>query len=89
MPPIKFAASQAKCIYLYKNVRTNAQRCRANIYFNRQNLKQGVIPMYVQIKAPYTSPASKTTQKKMQISRIREEIKYLHKKKVCLCKYFV
>jgi len=46
-------------------------------YSKQQCLKQGVIPKYAQIKVPYTSPTSITTQKKMQISRIREEIKFL------------
>ena len=64
MLPFKFAASQAKCIYLYENLRTKVQRCCANIYINQQRLKQGVIPKYALIKAPYTSPASMTTQKK-------------------------
>jgi len=76
MLQFKFAASQAKCIYLYKNLRIKIQRCCANIYFNQPCLKQGVIPKYAQIKVPNTSPASMTAQKKMQISRIREEIKY-------------
>ena len=40
-----------------------------------------MIPKYAPIKVPYTSPASKTTQKKVQLSRIKEEIKYLYKKK--------
>ena len=62
MPSIRFVASQAKCIHLYKNLRTKVQRCCANIFFNRQCLKQGVIPKYAQIKLPYTSPASKVTQ---------------------------
>jgi len=81
MPLFRFAANQAKCIYLYKYLRTKVERCCANIYFNQQHLKQGVIPKYAQIKVPYTSPAPMTTQKKMQISRIREEIRFLCKKK--------
>jgi len=32
--PLKFVASQAKCIFLYKNLQTKVQRCCANIYFN-------------------------------------------------------
>jgi len=44
MTSYKFVASQAKCIHLYKNLRAKVQRCCANIYFNRQCLKQGVIP---------------------------------------------
>jgi len=44
MLPYRYAATQAKCIYLYKNLRTQVQRCCANIYFNQKCLKQGVIP---------------------------------------------
>ena len=62
MSSFKFAASQAKCIYLYKNLRAKVQRCFANIYFNQECLKLGVIPKCAQIKVPYASPASKTTQ---------------------------
>ena len=36
--PFKSAASQAKCIYLYQNLRTKVQRCCSNIYFNQQYL---------------------------------------------------
>jgi hypothetical protein len=63
MPLFKFAPSQAKYIYLYKNLRIKVQRCCANIYFYQQCLKQGVVQKYAQIKVPYTSPASMTTQK--------------------------
>jgi len=72
MLPFKFAASQVECINLYKNLRTKDHRCCANIYFNQQRLKQGVIPKYAQIKVPCTSPAWITMQTRMQISRIRE-----------------
>ena len=34
----------------------------------------------INIRFPYTYPASKITQKKIQLSRIKEEIKYLYKK---------
>ena len=36
MPPFTFVASQAKCIYLHKNLRAKVQRCCANSYFDRQ-----------------------------------------------------
>ena len=58
----KLAASQAKSIHLYKNLRAKVQRCCSNIYFNRQCLKLGLIPMYAQFKIPHTSPASIITQ---------------------------
>jgi hypothetical protein len=81
MSSIKFVAGQAKYINQYRNIRVKVQNCCANIYFNRQCLKQGVIPIYAQIKIPNTSPASKITQNKTQVSRIKEEIIYLYKKK--------
>jgi len=49
MSSFKFAASQAKRIYLYTNLRAKVQRCCANVYFNQQCLKLGVIPKYAQI----------------------------------------
>ena len=81
MPLYKLVASQAKCIYSNKNLREKEQSCCASIYFNRQCLKLGVIPKYAQINVPYTSPASKVTQRKVQLSRVKEEIKYLYMKK--------
>jgi len=36
MPLYKLVASQAKCIYSFKNLREKVQRCCASIYFNRQ-----------------------------------------------------
>jgi hypothetical protein len=41
-----------------------------------------ITPTYVKIKIPYTSPASIITQKKEQIIRIKDEIKFLYKKKL-------
>ena len=77
----KFLASQANSIYTYKNIREKVQRCCANIYFNQQCLQLGVIPKYARIKIPFTSPASKTTQRKSQVLRVKEEIKFLYSKK--------
>jgi len=81
MASLKLTASQAKSIYKYKNLKAKVQRCCSNIYFNRLCLKQGLIPKYVQIKLPYTSPASIITQKKTQITRLKEEIKFIYKRK--------
>jgi hypothetical protein len=44
-------------------------------------LKQNLTPKYANVKIPHTPPASKTAQRKAQTIRIKEEIKYLHKKK--------
>jgi hypothetical protein len=56
-------------------------KCCANIYFNRQCQKLGIIPKYANIKVPHTSTASIITQIKAQNIRIKEEIKLLYKKK--------
>jgi len=77
----KFLASQAHGIYTYKNIREKVQRCCASIYFIQQCLHLGIIPKYASIKIPFTSPASITTQKKSQVLRVKEEIKFLYSKK--------
>jgi len=86
----KFLASQAKSIYAYKKLREKLQRCCANIYFNQQCLQLGVIPKYARIKIPFTYPASTTIQRKSQILRVKEGIKFLYSKKdklnLLLCK---
>jgi protein-arginine kinase activator protein McsA len=78
---IKLVVGQAKYINQYKNLRVKVKKCCASIYFNRQCLKQGIIPKYAHIKVQYTSPASKVMQKKAQIAQVKQEIKYLNKKK--------
>jgi hypothetical protein len=81
MYSIKLIASQAKCINEYKKLGIKVLKCCANIYFNRQCLKQDVVPKYANIKIPYTSTACKATHRKAQTVRIKEEIKLLYKKK--------
>jgi hypothetical protein len=44
-------------------------------------MEQGIIPKYANIKIPNTSPAAKNTQKKVQLTPMKDEIKYLCKKK--------
>jgi hypothetical protein len=50
MVNIKFIASLAKSINLYKNTRYNQLNCCANIYFNKQCLVKKVIPKYASLK---------------------------------------
>jgi len=45
-------------------------------------------PKYAEIKIPYTSPAARFTQKKAQITRLKEEIKFLYKKVYICTKYW-
>jgi hypothetical protein len=79
---MKFLACQATSIHAYKNLKMKLTNCNANTYFNRQCLVRKLIPQYAKkIKIPHTSPAAITTQRKAQIQMIREEIRYLYKKK--------
>ena len=84
MSSIKFVACQAKYINQYKNLRIKVLKCCANIHFNRQCLKQGLIPKYANIRIPHTSPASNVTQRKAQTMCVKEEIKHFYKKKETL-----
>jgi hypothetical protein len=64
-------------IHKYGNLKRKLYNCNANIYFNQQCLRKQLIPTYTKIKAPYTSPAFKYTQRKVPNLRIKDEIKYL------------
>ena len=81
MASIKFVACQAHTIFQYKNTRIKVLNCCANIYFNKQCLIKKIVPNYANIKLPNTSPATRTTQKKIHTVRIKDEIRFLYKKK--------
>jgi len=81
MAPIKFVASQARSFNQYKNIRTKVLKCCANIYCNRQFLIKKIVPNYANIKVPHYSPATLVTQKKIHFIQIKDEIKFLYKKK--------
>jgi len=72
--------SSIQILYL----RTKVAKCSANIYFNKQCLQNKVTPKYAQIKVPNTSPASQITTQKARTLRIKEELRFLHKKKEIL-----
>ena len=44
-------------------------------------MKQGFTPKYAHVQVSQTSHASNILQRKMQLSRIKEELKFLYKKK--------
>jgi hypothetical protein len=81
MASIKFIASQALTIFQYKTTRIKVLKCCANIYFNKQCLSKKIVPSYAKIKLPNTSTAARNTQRKIHSMRIRDEIKFLYKKK--------
>jgi hypothetical protein len=72
---------QTKSVYRYKNTKTKLLQCCANIQFNKQCLQNNVTPIYARIQIPKTSPAAKLTQRKIQVRRIKDELKYLYHKK--------
>jgi len=68
-------------VHHYENVKRKLFNCNANMYFNRQCHQKGLIPNVANIKIPISSPAAKSTQRKTQNLRIKDEIKYLYMKK--------
>ena len=81
MTSIKLLASQAHSINRYKSTKSKLLKCCASIYFNKQCINRKITPKYAKIKVADTSPASQTTAKKAQLTRIKDEIKFLYKKK--------
>jgi len=78
MEGTKFLASEAKSIYLYEGIRSEVLKCNADIFLNKQCLAKNIIPKYANIKFPATSKAAHTTQKKVSLIRIKDEITFLY-----------
>jgi hypothetical protein len=81
MPHLKIISTSQGHIYKYKNLKRKINNGNANIYFDQKYLRKNLIPNYEMIKIPNTSPASKFTQQKASIIRIKGEIKYLYTEK--------
>jgi len=77
----RIQASQAHSIYQYKKWKIKVLKCNADIFFNKQCLTKHITPNYAYDKIPATSPAAHKTQNRAQTTRIKEEIKFLCKKK--------
>jgi hypothetical protein len=84
MDNIKFIASQARSIYQYKSLRTEVLKFSADVFFNKQCLVKNTVPYYANINVPITSQAAHFTKGKIFSIRIKDEIKFLHKKKTNL-----
>jgi hypothetical protein len=56
-------------------------KCNANIFFNKQCLSRNLTPKYANIKIPISSKAAKFTQSKISTISIKDEIKFLYRKK--------
>jgi hypothetical protein len=81
MNHLKIVNASRGIIHQYANVKRKQFNCNANIYFNGQYHQKGLIPNYAKIKILISSPAAKSTQRKTQNLRIKDEIKYLYMKK--------
>jgi hypothetical protein len=77
---LKFIAGQTGTIYRW-SLGEKLMKCNANILFNKQCLHKNITPSYAKLKIPRTSPAARFTQHKAQILRVKDEIKFLHRKK--------
>ena len=78
---LKIVNVRQSSIYEYENTKRKLLICNANIYFNQQCRQRNLIPNYAKIKIPGHSHATKPTLKKVHFVKIREEIKFLYKKK--------
>ena len=76
-----FNSSQTRCVYQYMNCKRKLLHCNANIKFNKTCLKKNLIPRYAHINIPEYNEAAIKTKAKAQISRIKNEIQFLYKKK--------
>ena len=63
------------------NCKRKLLHCNANINFNKTCLKNRLLPRYAHIKIPEYNEAAKKTKTQAQIIRIKNEIKFLYKKK--------
>jgi hypothetical protein len=81
-------AGLAYSINKYTNIKKKLLTCNANIYFNKSRLSYKAIPQYAQIniKTSNTYEAAKRTETEACSLRIKNEIKTLYKKKLCLNK---
>jgi hypothetical protein len=63
------------------NSKRKLLHCKANINVNRKCLRMKLIPKYAQIKIPINIEAAKKTLSQARALRIKNEIKFLYKKK--------
>ena len=78
MANIKFIASQARTINLYKNTRSKLLKGCAKIYFNKQCLIIKVIPKYANLKFTHNYPVSQVTTK-MNVSILDPTMHFKHR----------
>jgi hypothetical protein len=65
----------------YLNIKKKLLITNANIWFNKQALTRKVTPKYVKVKVSGNSLQAIKTQKTAEYIRIKNELKFLYKKK--------
>jgi hypothetical protein len=74
-------AKQANITNRFLNMKRKLLITNANIWFNKQALIRKVTPKYVKVKVSGNSLQAKKTQKIAEYIRIKNELKFLYKKK--------
>jgi hypothetical protein len=74
-------SSNTNSIYEYMNCKRKLLHCNTNINFNKICLKMRLVPKYAMIKFQKSNEAARKTQTQIQPIRIKNEIKFLYKKK--------
>jgi hypothetical protein len=69
MQKLKIINANQGQIHRYKNTKLKLLTCNANIYFNKQCLKNNVTPTYAKLKIANLSQAAIKTKQKAQIIR--------------------
>ena len=81
---IKLEASQAHTVYKFQNIKIRLLKTNLHIRFNQECIKYNIIPKYASIKINKKSEFSTKIKRYAGIMWMREELKYLYKKKTVL-----
>jgi hypothetical protein len=74
-------AKQASIMYQFLNTKRKLLITNGNIWFNKQAIALKLIPNYVNIKVAGTNLQAKRTKRVAELIRIKNELKFLYKKK--------
>lgn len=83
---IKLEASQASTVYRFQNIKIRLLKTNSHIKFNKECLKNNLIPNYASIRIGNNSKTATKIKKRAQVMWIKEELRYLYAKKTELNK---
>jgi len=78
MASLKFIASQVRSIHQYKNLKDDGTKMLCWYFVQRPMPHQKIVPKYANIKVTIRSPASRITQNKIHMIRLKDEIEFLY-----------